>query len=107
LPPELAQMGMAGALAPQVMAQQQTEYYKKFLKTIAALLREFMRTRGVGPRTVSTVGRGVTALESAMNSLDKERPEQAGPVESLLATSMMQKPQMGAPSSPAGLPVMR
>jgi hypothetical protein len=100
-------MQMAGQLAPQVLAQQQTEYYKKFLKTIAALLREFMRTRGIGPRTVSTIGRSVTSLESAMNSLDKERPEQAGPVESLLATSMMQRPQMGAGAGPVGLPVMQ
>ena len=102
MPPELAQMQMAGALAPQVLAQQQTEYYKKFLKTIAALLREFMRTQGIGPRTVSTVGRSVTGLEGAINSLDKERPDAAGPVESLLASSLLQRPQMGAAAGQQG-----
>jgi hypothetical protein len=108
LPPELMQMAMARQLAPQVLAQQQTEYYKKFLKQIASLLREFMRTRGIGSRTVSTVGRGVTTLESAINSLDKERPDQAGEVESLLGASLMGgKPQMAASPGMTNLPIMR
>src|SRR5215469_7455933 len=47
LPPELMQMALASQIAPQIFAQQQQDYYKKFLKQIATVLREFMRTRGI------------------------------------------------------------
>jgi hypothetical protein len=66
-----------------------------------------MRTQGIGPRTVSKVGSSVTNLEGAMNLMDKERPDAAGPVESLLATSLLQRPQMGAPASPQAMPITR
>jgi hypothetical protein len=92
LPPELMQMQMASAILPQVLAQQQTDYYKKFLGRIVKLTREFMRARGIGPKTVSHVAHAVTGLQAAIGTLDKEDPEDAGPVGSLLASSLMQTP---------------
>ena len=89
LPPQIAQMQSAMALAPNIMSQQGTDYVKEVLKHIAALVREIMRIRIIGPKTVTTLGRTVTGFESAINQLDKERPETAGPVESLLASSLM------------------
>jgi len=108
LPPELAQMGLAGALMPQIMAQQQSDYYKKFLKQIGGILREFMRTQGISPKIIAKVGSSVTGLEAAAHMFDKERPGDAAPVESLLASSMMQnRPPMGGSPIPAGLAVQR
>lgn len=107
-PPELAQMGMASALMPQILAQQQTEYYKKVLKQLAGVIRQLMKAQGIGPKPVSMIARAVTGLEAAAHAMDKERPQDAAPVESLLAASMMQnRPPMGGAAVPAGLPVMR
>jgi hypothetical protein len=106
--PEMIEMAAAQKILPQVFAQQNSEYYKKFLKNMAKMLREFMRIRGLGPRVVSTVGRSVTSLDSAMNMIDKERPEESGPVESLLAQGMMEnKSAMGSPLPMQSLPITR
>jgi hypothetical protein len=106
--------GLAGAAAilPQVLAQQQLEYKRKFLLNIATIIREFMRARGIGPRTVSTLGHVVTGLNSAANSLMKERPEEAEPVNSIMAQSLMARQAMAqTPPLQSGpmstLPVMR
>jgi len=102
----------ATAILPQVLAQQQREYYRRFLMSVGKLLREFMRSRGIGPRTVSTVGRAVTAIDVAANTLMKERPEEAEPVNSIMAQSMMARQAMAqTPPLSSGpmstLPVMR
>jgi hypothetical protein len=108
MPPELAQMQMASALAPQILAQQQVGYYKNVLQILTALIKKVMQAQGVGPKAIKSMAGGITNLDSAMNQLDKERPEQAAPVQSLLANSLMQRPQMGGPSAgPVGLPVMQ
>jgi hypothetical protein len=105
--PEMVEMAAAQKLLPQIFAQQNSEYYKKFLKHVSKMLREFMRIRGLGPRVVSTVGRSVTSLDSAMNMIDKERPEDSGAVESLLSQGMMDKPVMGSGLPMQRLPIMR
>jgi len=109
MPPEMMQMMLAAQLAPQVLAQQQTEYHKRFLQNIAKVLRDFMRARGIGPKTVSTVGRSVTGIQSAIALLDKEKPEEAEPVNSLLGAGMMggNRPQMASAGPMNRLPVSR
>jgi len=108
VPPELAQMQLAQALLPQLLAQQQGDYYKKFLKQVGVVLREFIRARGISPKVISQVSRSITGLEAAAHAIDKERPQDAAPVESLLAaTTMQNRPPMGGSAVPAGLPVMR
>jgi hypothetical protein len=110
--PGLSGLAGAAAILPQVLAQQQREYYRRFLLSVGKLLREFMRSRGIGPRTVSTIGRAVTAIDAASNTLMKERPEEAEPVNSIMAQSMMARQAMAqTPPLSSGpmstLPVMR
>lgn len=100
MPPGLANMSAAAQLAPQVFGQQNSQYYKLVLKQLISLIREMMRSRGIDAKTISTLGRGVTALEAAGHQLDKQNQDM-GPVQSLLAASLMQQ-QMGA--SPGGPP---
>jgi hypothetical protein len=109
MPPDMMQMMLAAQLAPQVLAQQQMEDHKRFLQNIMKVLRDFMRTRGIGPKTVSNVGRSVTGLQAAMGTLDKEKPEEAEPVNSLLGAGMMggNRPQMAAAGPMNRLPVSR
>lgn len=108
LPPELMKMMMAQAMAPHVLATQQTEYYKKFLQILVRLLGDFRREKQVGPRTSADVARAQTQLTAAIAKLDKEKPEEADPVNSLLAQGMMDKPMMSAGGAPGGgIPVMR
>lgn len=109
MPPEMLQQMLAAQLAPQVLAQQQTEYHKRFLQNIAKVLRDFMRAQGIGPKTVSTVGRSVTGLQSAISLLDKEKPEDAPPVNSLLGAGMMggNRPQMANAGPMNRLPITR
>jgi len=106
-PSMLGQMGAASALAPQILAQQQTEYYKRFLSQIVTLLRKFSQMPTIGPHTQIDVNRAVTQLQAAVAKMDKEKPENADPVQSLLASSLMQPNAMiGAPGAPqGGLPV--
>lgn len=108
LPPELMKMMAAQALAPHVLATQQTEYYKKFLQILVRLLGDFRREQQVGPRTSADVARAQTQLTAAIAKLDKEKPEEADPVNSLLAQGMMDKPMMSAGGAPGGgIPIMR
>ena len=106
-PSMLGQMGAANALAPQIMAQQQTEYYKRVLDQVVTLLRKFAQMPTIGPHTQIDVSRAVTQLQAAKAKMDKEKPENADPVQSLLAGSLMQPNAMqGAPGAPqGGLPV--
>jgi hypothetical protein len=109
MPPELMKMMAAKALAPQVLAQQQTDYYKKFLHILVQLLGDLRREKAIGPRTSTDLARAQTQLTAAMAKLDKEKPEEAEPVNSLLAQGMMGKPQMAAGGGAPGgsLPTMR
>lgn len=96
----------AGSIAPQILAQQQTEYYKRMLDQIVKLLRKFSQMPTVGPHTSIDVNRAITQLQAAKEKMDKEKPENADPVQSLLAASLMQPTQQGAPGAPqAGLPI--
>ena len=102
----MSQLMAAGNLAPQILAQQQTEYHKRFLDQIAKILRKFAQQPTIGPHTQIDVNRAVTQLQAAVAKMDKEKPETADPVQSLLAGSMMQANQQGAPSAPqGGIPV--
>ena len=88
-------------IAPQVLAQQQTEYYKRFLGQIVSLLRKFSQMPTIGPHTQIDVNRAVTQLQAAVAKMDKEKPENADPVQSLLASSLMQP---GSPQGATGAP---
>ena len=108
LPPELMKMMAAKAVMPQVLAQQQAEYYKKFMNVVVQLLGELRREKAIGPHTSTDIARAQTALSAAIAKLDKEKPEEAAPVNSLLAQGLMNKPQMASGGAPGGsLPVMR
>lgn len=108
MPPELMKMMAAKALAPQVLAQQQTEYYKKFLGILVQLLGDLRREKSIGPHTSTDIARAQTQLTAAIAKLDKEKPEEAAPVNSLLAQGLMSKPQMAGGGAPGGaLPTMR
>jgi len=108
LPPELMKMAAAQALAPQVLAQQQSAYFKKFLTVLVSLLSELRRQKTIGPHAATDIARAQTSLQAAMAKLDKEKPEESEPVDSLLAQGMTGKPQMAAGGAPGGgLPVMR
>lgn len=98
----MSQLMAAGNLAPQILAQQQTEYHKRFLDQIAKILRKFAQMPTIGPHTQIDVNRAVTQLQAAVAKMDKEKPETADPVQSLLAGSMMQAGQPGAPGAPQG-----
>ena len=102
----LAGLMSAGNLAPQILAQQQTEYYKRVLDQVVKLLRKFAQMPTIGPHTQIDVNRAVTQLQAAKEKMDKEKPEAADPVQSLLAASMMQQTQTGASGAPATLPAM-
>jgi hypothetical protein len=107
LPPELARMAMASKIAPQVLAQQGQDYLKKMLTQIRVLIREAMRQKGLGPKTVGRLSSVVTGLTAAMADMDKEQPQDADPVSSLLAQGMMSKPPMAAGGPMNRLPVTR
>jgi hypothetical protein len=101
----LAALTQAAQIVPQVLAQQQAEYYKQFLKQIGKILREFARMRTIGPHTQIDVNRAVTQLAAAEGRIDKERPEVAPPVDSLMAQGMMQNRPQASMGAQAGLPV--
>jgi len=108
LPPELMKMMAAKAMMPQVLAQQQAEYYKKFMNIVVQMLGELRREKAIGPHTSTDIARAQTSLTAAIAKLDKEKPEEAGAVNSLLAGGLMSKPQMASGGAPGGaLPVMR
>jgi len=108
LPPELMKMMAAKQMMPQVLAQQQADYYKKFMNIVVQLLGELRREKQIGPHTSTDIARAQTALSAAIAKIDKEKPEEADPVHSLLAQGMMNKPQMASGGAPGGaLPVMR
>lgn len=94
-------------IAPQILAQQQTEYYKRFLGQIVSLLRKFAQMPTIGPHTQIDVNRAVTQLQAAVAKMDKEKPETADPVQSLLASSLMQpgQPQGAGGAGMSALPV--
>ena len=108
LPPELMKMMAAKAMMPQVLAQQQADYYKKFMNVLIQLLGELRREKAIGPHTSTDIARAQTSLSAAIAKIDKEKPEEAAPVNSLLAQGMMNKPQMASGGAPGGvLPVQR
>ena len=96
LPPELMKMMLASKIAPQVMAQQGQDYLKKVLMLMRTFVREMMRQPGLGPKAIGQLSRVVTGMTAAATDMDKEQPQEAGPVESLLAQGMMSKPAMSA-----------
>jgi hypothetical protein len=108
LPPELMKMMAAKAMMPQVLAQQQADYYKKFMNVLIQLLGELRREKAIGPHTSTDIARAQTSLSAAIAKIDKEKPEEAGPVNSLLSQGLMNKPQMASGGAPGGvLPVQR
>ena len=101
-------MMAAKAIMPQVLAQQQADYYKKFMNVLIKMLGELRREKAIGPHTSTDIARAQTALTAAIAKLDKEKPEDAEPVDSLLSRGLMDKPQMASGGAPGGaLPVMR
>lgn len=108
LPPELMKMALAANVAPQVFAQQNAQYDKDFLKRLQVLLRAFMRKQGLAPKAVGRVSSAITNLQAAANDIDKEKPQDAEPVMSLLAQGMQSKPMMSSsPPTMNRLPVTR
>src|SRR5271155_2815840 len=80
MPPELMKMMAAKAIMPQVLAQQQNDYYKKFMNVLIKMLGELRREKAIGPHTSTDIARAQTALSAAIAKLDKEKPEDAEPV---------------------------
>lgn len=110
LPPELMQMALAAQMAPQVLQQQNEQYFKAVLQNVTKLLRALMRAQGIGPKTVGQISRSVTGLQAAMASVDKEKPEEESPVNSLLGASLMggmSRPQMANAGPMQRLPITR
>lgn len=98
---------MAGNVAPKLFAQQGAEYDKNFLKRIQALLRAFMRKEGLPPKVVGDISQMITKSQAAIANIDKEKPQDAEPVQSLLAQGMQSKPAMSSGAAMNRLPVTR
>lgn len=99
-------MAMASRIAPQIMEQQGLDYLKKFNKQLMTLVRQAMERRGLPPKVVKDYADILTKFMAANSNIDKEAPQDADPVSSLLAQGMMSKPAMS--STPmARLPVTR
>jgi hypothetical protein len=99
-------MALAARIAPQVMQQQGLDYLKKFNQQLMVLIRRAMERKGLPPKVVKDYADMLTKLASASSNIDKEQPQEAGPVESLLAQGMMSKPAMSS-SVMQRLPVTR